>query len=304
MTSSPRWSTRAVWFHPAPANYFTVVWTTRPVHLTLYALEKEPTGRIITASHRGSPEFTYREFASITRGETEQEEPGDTYWHTFLDHDNLAEENPIIRFAGTINAIPSLSRSPGFVRVRPGNPARNLAVPATNMTQMRQAWPSQNFYPMEHYHSAATLGPPDPNIYRSVVSFLPAYTPPGATLRRASALLHQTDHIIGFYEGQTHAHVVTTPWQQETATWNFPWTTPGGDFNPASFITHTWIGATVLYQPALTTLIAEQLQTYGITRLLIKQPDETDLYFRNQIGIFSNVAPIPHLQPLLLLEFR
>lgn len=74
---------------------------------------------------------------------------------------------------------------------------------------------------------------------RGLLRFDLSYIPAGAVITSATLYLNSIDgnngHVNSVYR-------VTTGWDEETATWIFPWNVPGGDFAEQALITTFEIG--------------------------------------------------------------
>jgi len=74
-------------------------------------------------------------------------------------------------------------------------------------------------------------------IAHGVVAFDLSSIPPGSTINDVQLKL--TADLISNPPIPLLLHKITTNWDESTTTWNFPWTTPGGDFLTTSSATQT-----------------------------------------------------------------
>ena len=88
-------------------------------------------------------------------------------------------------------------------------------------------------YPNDKYGSWAFLYAGSNDLLRSVIRFNLGSIDPVFPVDKATLMVYADSYSGGGSPADLAAYQVTTPWDESTVTWNTPWTTPGGDFDPA-----------------------------------------------------------------------
>lgn len=112
-----------------------------------------------------------------------------------------------------------------------------------------------------------------------------------------SAMLHLTLRSTHNPPITINAHRITTDWSSSTATWNTPWSTPGGDYHPTPYGTSTTNDVLALGDPNIlfsidvTDLVQDWVDgTYPNYGLLLDSPTPDDESI-NLYSLEGSVAP-------------
>ncbi|UCD97394.1 MAG: DNRLRE domain-containing protein [Chloroflexota bacterium] len=91
-------------------------------------------------------------------------------------------------------------------------------------TYIRSSSPNSNFGSMQDIE----VRPDNGANRRGLIRFNLSSIPPGSKVTKATLYLFERDRRL---EQVTLLYKITSPWDEDSATWNFPWLNPGGDFN-------------------------------------------------------------------------
>lgn len=288
-----RWTLTEWWTDPDPERYVLHFTTDYPVHLWLWLSPYKYTFRLRGTDDRGVDWMHYPTFGFTSEWSFEQTEPGDTTQHTFdlRDWPILPSWNAYFdaRSHGRLTA----SNNPLLYLAGQGSDVRYMASSPSGMTEVWERSPNTPRYPRAYYAVANRINFISNDRYRTVMHFTLKYRPPGSECVKAYLRLYQYLYVWNGYGGQTAMYDCPTWWQQETATWNYPWAAPGGDYDPSTLDLLTWIRGQERHFFDVTDMVHRQTQLANVVNVLLRHPTEPPFPDREILYLYEHdYAPI------------
>jgi len=167
---------RNITYNLTLTGYLVTCYTNNPSHLWLRWTSTIPQKHINTKMVRGAPVGTYIDQCFVVFTDVEQNEPGDTFTHTFTLEPWPSCQRRWFYFWGTVGGAPSPSASAIFTLHRPfylkaySDPGTGLATLDSSITRfnMGGTWESIHDFPDGTPYPAAT------SLYVQIMSYTPA----------------------------------------------------------------------------------------------------------------------------------
>lgn len=191
--------------------------TRTPTHTSTYTPPPTATNTAIitpTASPTSTATNTSTSTPNVTPAPTETNTSTNTPTATPTP---TTTNTPTATATATNSPTPTPSLPDCYVGLPPG------ATPSDD-TFLRASSPTSNFGTQPEIE----VRPDNGANRRGLIRFDLSAIPQGSTVTSATLYLFEKDKKL---DQVTYLYRINSPWDENTVTWNFPWTTPGGDFD-------------------------------------------------------------------------
>lgn len=170
-----------------------------------------------TQTTTSTPAFTATSTATGSATNTPTNSPTATSISTSTPTITTNTPNPTITYTPTGTPTPTLQPPPCFTGVPLG------FIPSDDTT-IKDSGPNTNYGSQPDIE----VRPDNGADRRALIRFDLSAIPPGSIVSTASLFLFEKDDDPNQV---TYIYRVTSSWNEDSATWEFPWTNPGGDFD-------------------------------------------------------------------------